>query len=268
MSELDDILELYMNSKFYEKNKYTYHSDKILRNVFKREVKLNRFVGSSKMTYEEIHQIETDLMRNLICEFENKAEIKDKSIIYEMIHAFYVDPDGKGTKPMGNVLCSADGLFSVNRIFRKFEKGEEVVAEYDHYRKKTIFFFPREKNGINPTRCLVFGDRIDHTLYDLKMCFNKMKEKSNIEDCKLSSAYKRPKTREWLENIGSFENLVNEYSIMGVFVNENYEVYDIDRGSGELISKYDKSYSWQWSDTYYDNLKALVDKFYAKEGIS
>ena len=270
MSELDDILELYKNSEFYKKNKNTYHSDKILKNVFKQEVKINRFVGLSKKTYEEIHQIETDLMRNLIYEFENRVDIKDKNIIYEMIHAFYVDPDGNGISNERNVLCGcgADGLFSVNRIFRKFERGEEAVAEYERYRKKPIFYFPREKNGINPTRCLVFGDRIDHTLYDLKMCLNRIEEKSDIRDCKLYSAYKRPKTSKWLKDIGSFEKLVEAYGIEGIFVNENYEVYDIERGNGEPISKYDKSYSWQWSDTYYDNLKALVDKFYAKEGIN
>lgn len=263
MPELDNILDLYMNSGFYEKNKDTYHSDKILKNVFKCGISVHRFYGIGKKTYEEIHQTDTEFMRDLICEFANKV---DEDIVYKMILACYIDPDCKAKKPIKNIQCNADGLFSVKRIFNRYGISEEAVTEYEHYRKKPIFFFPIEKNGINMTRYSVFGDRIDYTLYDLKMCFEN-REKGDIKDCKLFSAYTRPRTEKWLDNIKSFPDLVNEYGVMGVFVNENFEVYDIEKGNGEIISNYDESYDRQWGNRYYDNLRILIDKFYAKEGI-
>lgn len=258
MLELDNILDLYMNSGFYEKNKNTYHSDKILKYVFRCEIRVHKFDGLSKKTYEEIHQIDTEFMRDLICEFANKV---DEVIVYKMILACYIDPDCNAKKTIENIQCSADALFSVKRIFNRYGISEEAVTEYEYYRKKPIFFFPIEKNGINMARYSVFGDRIDYTLYDLKMYF-KNKEKGDIKDCKLFSAYKRRRTKKWLDKIESFSNLVKEYSIEGVFVNENFEVYDIEKGNGEIISNYAESYSRQWSNRYYDNLRKLVDKYF------
>lgn len=263
MPELDKVLDLYKKSGFYKENRDTYHSDKILNDVFKCGIRVHKFYGIGKKTYEEIHQTDTAFMRDLICEFANKV---NKDIIREMILACYIDPDCRAIKNIGDIQCSADGLLSIKRILNKYEASEEAVTEYEYYRKKPIFFFPIEKNGINMTRYSVFGDRIDYTLYDLEMCFEN-REKGSIKGCKLYSAYTRPRTEKWLDNIKTFPKLVEEYGIMGVFVNENFEVYDIEKGNGEIISNYGESYSRQWSNRYYDNLRILIDKFYAKEGI-
>lgn len=48
------------------------------------------------------------------------------------------------------------------------------------------------KNGrcINTTRVKTFGDRIDHTLYDLKMYFSENREMF------MKNAYSKPKTKD------------------------------------------------------------------------
>ena len=70
-----------------------------------------------------------------------------------------------------------------------------------------------------------------------------------------------PKTAIWLAEVGSFENLVTIYGIKGVFVNDDYEVYDLEKGNGSTLTTYCDKYTWDWSDSYYDNLKKKIDEF-------
>ena len=171
-----------------------------------------------------------------------------------MLHAFYVDPDECAIWTIGGVICSVDGLLSIRRIYRKYGMSAETVHEYEIYRQVPIFFFPKEKNGVNMTRASVFGDRIDCTLYDLKRRFEG-------KECKLEKVYNMPKTSIWLSEIGSFENLVNLYGIKGIFVNDDYEVYDLEKGDRNILTTYSDTYTWDWSDSYYDNLKKKIDEF-------
>lgn len=258
--EVNHILDGYQNSKFFAKYKNTYYSDIILREVFNCEVKLNRLYGLKTKTYEEIHQKNVELMKDLFELFLKDNPAIDSDIFWKMIYSFYIDPDSNAIKQLGNVKCTADGLLSIKRIYRKYGMSEKIVEEYEHCRRVPIFFFPQEKNGINMTRAAVFGDRIDHTLFDIKRYFEK-RENGNIEECKLYSAYCLPRTSEWLQEMESFEKLVGWYGIKGVFVNDNYEVYDIEKGDGLIINDYQESYGYGWSESYYNNLKALIDSF-------
>ena len=70
-----------------------------------------------------------------------------------------------------------------------------------------------------------------------------------------------PKTSIWLSEIGSFENLANLYGIKGIFVNDDYEVYDLEKGDRNILTTYSDTYTWDWSDSYYDNLKKKIDEF-------
>ncbi len=174
-----------------------------------------------------------------------------------MVNAFYLDPDGFEIRKIGGIDCSADGLLSIKRIYRKYGMSEETIYEYEKYRRIPIFFFPQEMNGINMSRASVFGDKIDYTLFDLKRKFA-----GNI--CRLDEAYNLPKTNAWLKNIGSFEKLVEIYKIKGIFVNENYEVFDLEKGNGSLITDYCDEYSWTWSERYYNQLKSKIDLYMKK----
>ena len=79
-----------------------------------------------------------------------------------------LDPDNKAIRFVNNIKCTADGLLSINRICAMEKDDASIVSTYAKYRKFPIFFFPCEIGGINTSRNSMFGDRIDHTLYDLK----------------------------------------------------------------------------------------------------
>lgn len=256
MEKLEEILlEQFKESQFYAKYQDKYISDIILRNVLPSDKKFH-WMYSQKKDYSNVHQYNVDVMRDLYHLFAVPARIEDKDILWEMIYAFYLDPDGYAIKERAGITCSADGLFSIRRIYRKHGLSEEAIEDYEKYRKVPIFFFPRERNGINMSRASVFGDRIDHTLFDLKNYFQ-----GNKEDCRLATAYRLPKTSKWLEDLGSFEELVEGYGIKGIFVNDDYEVFDLERGGESVITQYSDQYRWEWSDTYYGNLKNKIGAF-------
>lgn len=258
MKEREIIAKKYKNSPFYDKysdsDRYKYISDIILRNVFKDEIELHRLNGLK--TYSDVHRLNVDVLRDLLNLFANSMNIKDEEILWNMIYAFYIDPDSCEVKNMEGVDCSADGLLSIKRIYRKYGLSEIGISEYERYRMIPIFFFPKEMNGINMSRASVFGDKIDHTLFDLKRYYQ-----GKNEECKLVKAYKLPKTSEWLKNMKSFEKIVDEYGVKGIFVNDDYEVYDLEKGNGSVITDYDERYTWFWSDSYYNNLKNKIDEF-------
>lgn len=253
--ETRKMLVVYKESLFYEKYKESYVSDKILKKVFGGDFKIHRMYGLK--TYSQVHQFNVDVMKDLLCLFAINSRVDDPELLWNMIHAFYVDPDGYAIKLIGDVQCSADGLLSIKRIYRKYGMSEKAIQEYEYYRKVPIFYFPQERNGINMLRASVFGDRIDYTLFDLKRRFN-------MEQCKMTKAYDLPRTKKWISKIGTFENLVNILGIENIFVNENYEVYDLEKNDDSILTTYRDEYTWEWSNSYYDNLRKKIDEFMSK----
>lgn len=253
----------YKESDFYAKYKKEYFSYIILRDVFKSDELHGRYGLNGLKSYGDVYQMNIDVMKDLKNLLADKFDEEDKSIFWHMIYAFYVDPDSYAIRVFRGIECSADGLLSIKRIYRKYGLTDEAISEYARYRRIPIFFFPKEKNGINMSRASVFGDRIDHTLYDIKKYYEAV-NKGNVDECKLKQAYKLPKTSVWLGEIGSFEELVKWYGIESIFVDENYEIYDIEKGDGSYITNYCDSYRWQWSDAYYNNLRNLIDKYMEK----
>lgn len=258
--ELNSVLDLFKSSSFYLKYKDTYFSDIILRKALKCNTSLHRYYGLNKMSYEEVHKLCSDILRDLIAGFAKEVNFRDEKLFLNMIFAFYIDPDSHSVREVNGIKCTADALLSIRRIYSKYGIDMRTVAEYELYRKKPIFFFPRETNGINMTRASVFGDKIDHTLYDIKMYLD-ADSKEQRNKCRLISAFHLPKTKAWLEEIGSFENLVDWYGIKGIFTNDDYNIYDIEKGQGKVISEYLSGYTWEWSDEYYNNLKTYIDQF-------
>ena len=253
--EKDKELELYKQSRFYEKYKETQVSDKILKEVFDVKLSSHRLFGLR--TYSQVHKHNVEVMNDFINLFSKGSGINDEDLLRRMIDAVYLDPDGYAIKLIGEISCSADGLLSIKRICRKYGVSEKTIHEYEHYRRKPIFFFPQEKNGINMTRASVFSDKIDHTLFDLKRRFDG-------KECRLSNAYNLPRTSKWMLKVGPFENLVEIYDIKGIFVNDDYEVFDLEKSDGSIITEYRSKYSREWSNSYYDNLKKKIDEFMNK----
>lgn len=167
----------------------------------------------------------------------------------------YIDPDGYSVRVRNKVACTADGLISIKRMYKKYKATSELVKEYKEYRKTPILYFPSEYNGINTTRARVFGDRPDHTLYDLKMYFEGSK------DCRLGSAYKLPLTAKWLGSFKDFSELTEWLGIKGIFTDGNNEVFDLEYNDGTIIKGYAEKYDWKWSDAYYENLKEKIKEY-------
>lgn len=264
MLNLSNVKKEYKTSPFFFKYENKYFSDVILRDVFQCDVKLHKLYGLNKKSYEEIHRMSTEVMRDLLIDFAYAKQFKDESIFWKMLYAIYLDPDSNAFREYDGITCTADGLFSIRRIYKKYGMKMNTIYEYEQYRRVPIFFFPKEKNGINTTRAAVLGDRIDYTLYDLKKYYE-AEDESEKEKCKLFSAYRMPKTKAWLNSIGSFEKLIDWYGIKNIFTNQNYEVYDIEKGQNAVIKEHLDEYKWEWSDRYYANLRNYIDQVMSRQ---
>lgn len=186
---------------------------------------------------------------------------------WKLFFASYIDPDGysgEGIRYVNDVKCTSDALLSIRRIHAKEGFGKEFIEVFSDYRKASIFYFPCEDGGINQSRAKYLEDRIDHTLLDLKnYCAGK-------KNCFLKEAYRKPKTKAWLDSFkNEFERIADSMNLVGTFVNEKYEVIDIERSDGctlnnlkeTYINPRCKAYLSAWSSDYYKNLKVKIASF-------
>lgn len=196
-----------------------------------------------------------------ITELYNRIQLESEEMVRDILFNQYRaggwDPDGKAVRYEFGVKCTADGLHSMWRITNMEKDVAQIVPVYARYRRVPIFFFPSEVGGINTTRAKTFGDRIDHTLYDLKMYY------ADREKCLMSNAYNRPKTKVWLEGMQSFEYLIDWLGVKGIFTDAFYNVYDLEHTDNRIIKEYRtlQEYQEPWNDAYYENLKSLIDMY-------
>lgn len=259
MEEKMDILEEYLKSDFYKKYRNTYYSDSILKDVFGRAITKHRV---SLKNYEDVYEKNIEVMQDFI-EYANKSQSVDEYSKWLMLRSFYIDPDRKSIiYDDQGVACSADGLISLRRIYNMCGLNQNLVEEYKEYRKAPIFHFPKETNGINMSRASVFGDRIDHTLYDIK------RKCEGEKNCRLKLAYNLPKTKSWLECFKyNFERIVEWLKVGGIFVDENYNIYDLEKNDNTIIINYQEDYKREWTDSYYSNIKAKISKYYEERKV-
>ena len=208
--------------------------------------------------YKTIYEFDIVLMNESMRNYRTEKEA------WEVFYEFYKDPDEyaineKGFRRRNDIKCTVDGLLSVNRI-HQHEQGfnKNFVEAFTTYRKIPIIFFPSEMNGINFSRAKTFGDRIDHTLYDLKQYCEK-------NSGKLKTSYELPKTQSWLQSFNkSFSDIVKWMNIDGIFVDNNNNIYDLEKGNGEIICDYCEKYERSWSSNYYKNVKEKIDTYKKK----
>ena len=191
---------------------------------------------------------------------ENKSdeELLLRHLLFSEYRKSNLDPDGNAIRYVEDIKCTADGLLSIWRICNMEPLVEDIIPTYSYYRSKPIFFFPCENGGINTSRASVFGDRIDHTLFDLKMYYSKERD-----NCRLINAYNRPKTNAWLQKMKSFENIVEWWGVIGIFTDNDYNVYDLECNNNQIITslKETKEYQNQWSFEYYNHIKECIQLF-------
>lgn len=203
-------------------------------------------------------------LQNWYDEYKDDTEEKAlRDLLWENYKRKNLDPDGRFIKSMYGVDCTADALLSVWRICQMEKSIDDIVPVYKRYRKMPVFYFPCEQGGINQTRSTVFGDRIDCTLYDLKKYFLN----GNTDSCRLKRALDRPITAQWLWGVQSFENLVDIYNVKGVFIDDDYQVIDLDTGG--VLSDYPPASVklLDWSQDYYTNVKVKLDEWYIRAGV-
>ena len=267
MNDLDTIKDELTKSKFY-KDLQPYFQDSILK-ALGEELGRKRQIRNVN-SYDERYKKNLEVMKSF---YENYIKSQQVMINDEtkwfLLNSIYLDPDSGSVQK--NVACgsnssfSADGIISLRKMYY-FCKGDinKVYSEYETYRKKPIFHFLQEGNGINQSRKRAFNDRIDYTLLDIK----------NFCDGKdtIMKFDRMPKTKEYLTSMG-FEGFISdlekmtECGIIDVFVREkekekDYEIFNIEKNSYSLNS-YEEGYSGRWSEKYYENLKVLVLKSFS-----
>ena len=253
-----NILDEYLKSDFYKKYSDTYYSNSILNDVFGKEITKHKIRLAS---YKDVYEKNIEVMQDFIV-YAKESQCLDEYSKWLMLNSIYIDPDGRSIKYVKEIDCSADGLLSLLRIYKMYGMSQKLVEEYKEYRKIPIFHFPKEKNGINMSRAAVFGDRIDYTLYDIKrMCEGK-------DNCRLKLAYSLPKTKSWLEYFKyDFEKIVEWLEVGGIFMDENYNIYDLEKNDNSIITDYKDDYKWEWTNSYYGNIKSKISEYYKKKEI-
>ncbi len=204
-------------------------------------VSFNRAVNEMKSFYENYY-LETDFRDSLVRMYKEK----------------HLDPDGRAIRYEFGVKCTADTLLSIRRICNMESDTSNIIPVYERYNCTPIFFFPSEIGGINTSRSSAFGDRIDLTLFDIKMYYS-----GRVDSCRLKYTFERENTKNWLQGFGSFEALINWLGIKGIFTDERYNVFDLESCSGETINSFNsgKVANRSWSLNYYENVKNKIEAF-------
>lgn len=162
---------------------------------------------------------------------ENTELLKDQSTDI----TGYVDPDAglkeEYTVEEENFTLSPDGICGV-KYLRSF-CNENVSEAYSTIRSKVILW-PRHRKNINQRRYACFRDRIDYTLYDIKIFYSEGESKLVKKDSI---------TAKYLNSFGNFESFLAEYEL-GCFV-YNGEVVDLV--TQKNITSY-KQYSYNEAD--------------------
>ncbi len=216
--------------------------------------------GSVKSKYAEIIEYNTNYFESILKSGYEFTVEQIKGLMYNG----YKDPDCFYKKETEGIITedirfSGDGIFSMRRIMRHFEKPNEMVGFYRSFHQKytePLFCFPCERGGINSARRLAFNDRPDCTLFDLKNYLN-----GNPTCIKYNRRHHAHKWLEWLkETYGSeaFKALVDFLNVNKPFVNSNYEIFDIEKGERSILNSLPEKRTSEWSLKYFNNLRNLL----------
>lgn len=142
-------------------------------------------------------------------------------------------------------LLSADNIGpSINQALTEEKKGtlsnDDIIEILNICRTIGGYIvWPRGsylKHKINPSRGKSVYDRIDWTLFLVKICYEKDFDESKIKESILKKyqqeIYDRVaelisaicETKSWFMEIGSFVDFCNQFILKGSFVNEKYEI--------------------------------------------
>lgn len=138
-----------------------------------------------------------------------------------------VEVAGQRIRLSADIVCGRKQLVKLhNGDFNKWlEDYKRVRGNSDLH-----FIWPKHKlPTINTQRYVAYLDRIDCLLYDLKLYFEQPKLKTPM-----SPAYQQEFTKLWLQQFKDFKDFVQKMKF-DEFVDENYEVYDLELNDGTVI---------------------------------
>lgn len=162
---------------------------------------------------------------------------------------------------LADLQMGLDGICGWKQLYKFYNGKEEWIEVYKILRGSFYgnWIWPNKRdkaNTINQFRALKFGDRIDHTLFDIKMYYKyKDKDVEMLEKkCKMYCAFKNKETKEFFDRIGSFDKFVSVYKLSGFFV-EKEEVFDLSKEksfiSEEIHEAFDEHTRWYKLDECY-----------------
>lgn len=148
-----------------------------------------------------------------------------------LIESIYVDPDGFDKAlaaemqesqyikesyylSINQQKCSLDALIGWKPLFQ-YRKGDKKWLddlELIRGNRRGHLAFPVQKNSLNQLRGTLLKDRIDYTLFDIKLFYE------NAYHLKLQKAYEQEPTRNWLMSFGTFNQFIERMQL-------NYFVY-------------------------------------------
>lgn len=212
----------------------------------------------------------------------------DQEMVKSVENALYIDPDvydndlykelahkynfkynlgGQKCKLFTNVnnheiKMSADSICGWKNLQILESTWQKFLSNYAKVRStvKLHFIWPQHRlPTINTQRYIIYHDRIDYLLYDLKCYFEG-------SETPMLPAYKNNNTKIWLDKFaGSFPDFIDEMRFES-FVNKNYDVLDIENRqrkivTGDLNELHKKSLDKDVQKRYLQELLALDNLF-------
>ena len=120
--------------------------------------------------------------------------------------------------------CSLEALIGWKPLYQYRTGDKKWLDDLELIRRnrRGHLAFPVQKNSLNQLRGTLLKDRIDYTLFDIKLFYD------NAAHLKLQKAYEQKSTRDWLLSFGSFNRFIDQMKL-------NYFVYS----NSEDLSSYD-----------------------------
>ncbi len=169
-------------------------------------------------------------------------------------YSYLSDPDKKIEQKYivegEQITFSTDGICGV-KYFNKYYAGENKSEDYSLIRNK-IIMWPKHKQSINQRRYACFRDRIDFTIFDIKIFYETL---NNKEESKSRLILKNTLTYKYFKYLKSFKNFIDEYELE-IFVDDNENV--INLSTEKLINGYEDYCFNKETNTKY--LKNLIKK--------
>ena len=204
--------------------------------IYKENItRCNKFYKSD--FYKFLEENDSEFLEVIYTELCLDADEYDEELYIELGEKYNLERKGRklidyvsGEK----IILSADVICGRKQIV-KINDGvySNWIKDYETIRSKLDlhFIWPKHKlPTINTYRYTIYKDRIDCLLYDLKMFFNG-------EKIPMEKAYNNDDTKIWLNKFSDFPDFINTMKLNN-YVDENYNVLDIEKDDGSIITKF------------------------------